>query len=481
MRISTIIAPLVFAASLSPLACGSARDGGPHEGDVAQASIALTNVPAGVGCFRVRASNADRVVEQRFDVTPGDDSSAYFMNQLPIGAVTFVGDAYDIPCADIGTGAARSWISEPQAANLSIATVATINLVLRPNGRATIGADFQGSSDAGPATHIVTTLAGLGGARGSVDAVGPSARFNYPNGVALDGVGNLYVADTGNETIRKVVLETGEVTTWAGQLGVAGSTDGALGTATLNEPFWVCSDAANLYVIGQDNTIRKIAFSNAQVSTLAGTAGQSGAVDAAGAAARFKMPTSCASDGAGNLYVVDQGNSTIRRVVTATGQVTTIAGTTGQRGNVDAAGPAARFALPFSIAFGSGNLYIGDIDNRTIRKLVVATGAVTTIAGNGDYGGADGAAKTAATLATPYGLAVDPSGNIWISDAATDSIRVLDAAGVNVTTIAGSLGVPGSLDGLPWRARFNGPASLTIDALGNVYVADELNHAIRKL
>jgi sugar lactone lactonase YvrE len=403
------------------------------------------------------------------------------MNRLPVGTVTFVGDAWPTPCAQIDPNSYRPWLSDPEAANINTTTVPTIHLVLRPNGRAGISGDFEGNIDAGTTAHLVTTVAGVGGARGSVDGIGPNARFNQTSAVALDTAGNLYVADTYNETIRKIVLATEQVTTWAGQLGNGGSADGIGGAATVADPSALCSDATNLYVLGSDQTVRKIAFANAQVTTVAGTAGQTGTADGTGAAARFNAPAACVADGAGNLYIADSGNLTIRQIVLATGVVTTIAGAAGQSGNVDAAGAAARFGSPAGLAFAAGALYISDAGNATIRKMVLAGGAVTTIAGTGANGSADGAAKTAATFSSPGALAVDATGALWIAETYADTIRMLDPTATNVRTVAGVTLFAGTTDGNPRAARFRNPNGLAIDAQGNIYVADSSNSTIRKM
>ena len=183
---------------------------------------------------------------------------------------------------------------------------------------------------------------GDGGPVGSADGTGSAARFNDPDGVAVDGAGNVYVADTFNDTIRKIT-PAGVVTTLAGSPGQVGSADGTGSAARFNDPEGVAVDAAgNVYVADTRNdTIRKITPAGV-VTTLAGSPGQAGSADGTGSAARFDFPNGVAVDGAGNVYVADAGNDTIRKITPA-GVVTTLAGTAGQSGSADGTGSAARF------------------------------------------------------------------------------------------------------------------------------------------
>jgi secreted PhoX family phosphatase len=231
-------------------------------------------------------------------------------------------------------------------------------------------------------SYTFTTLAGSGN-QGTNDGTGSSAQFNFPEGVAVDSAGNVYVADTGNNTIRKVT-PTGVVTTLAGLAGVAeGSADGTNSSARFGDPEGVAVDSVgNVYVADADNdTIRKVTPSitgqqtNWVVTTLAGLAGNSGSADGTGSSARFGDPRGVAVDDAGNLYVADGGNDTIRKVTPSiAGQqtnwvVTTLGGLAGVTGFADGTGSSARFFGPIGVAVDSaGNLYVGDTGNSTIRK-----------------------------------------------------------------------------------------------------------------
>lgn len=245
----------------------------------------------------------------------------------------------------------------------------------------------------------ITIFAGSPGQPGSANGAGGAARFNGPWGLAIDEAGNLYVADTGNSTIRKIT-PSGVVTTLAGAPGQAGSADGVGSQARFNGARGVAVDhVGNLYVADTGNdTIRKIAPDGA-VSTLAGTPGLPGSTDGVGSSARFRDPTGVAVDGAGNIYV--GGNAQTIRKVTSEAVVTTLAGLDGQLGSADGLGSAARFTYVNALAVdGLGNIYAADLFNNSIRE-VTPSGLVTTLAVN---------------LIRPEGVAADSAGNFYVSE-----------------------------------------------------------------
>jgi VCBS repeat-containing protein len=299
----------------------------------------------------------------------------------------------------------------------------TVSLSPGPNGIPVIVTAEDGTTKTytiGVTVYGVTTLAGSGTA-GFNDGTGMGAQFNLPVGVAVDSSGNVYVADSSNHRIRKI------------------DSDGV-------------------------------------VSTLAGS-GTAGSVDGTGTAAQFNSPWGVAVDSSGNVYVVDRVNFNIRKI-TPGGVVTTLAGYANRKGKDDGTGTEALFDAPTGAAVdSSGNVYVADTLNHNIRKITPA-GVVSTFAGSGTAGSADGTG-TAAQFHYPCGVAVDSSGNVYVADMENHNIRKITPAGV-VSTFAGS-GTSGYGDGTSTAAQFNNPTGVAVDSAGNVYVADSKNYRIRKI
>jgi hypothetical protein len=258
----------------------------------------------------------------------------------------------------------------------------------RPTGVSTDSAGNVYVSDTGNNTiraitpsGVVTTLAGMPRQPpGSTDGADAAAYFNFPGGVATDSGGNVYVADTNNHTIRKIT-PGGVVSTLAGTAGLVGSTDGIGSAARFYYPRGMATDSVgNVYVADSINdTIRMITPAGV-VTTFAGSAAQPGSTDGTGAAARFNSPSGVATDSAGNVYVADSGNNTIRKITSA-GVVTTLAGTAGQTGTTDGVGAVAQFYYPTAVATDSAsNVYVADTNNILIRKIT-PSGDVGTLAG----------------------------------------------------------------------------------------------------
>ena len=279
--------------------------------------------------------------------------------------------------------------------------------------------------DKRPATLSVLAGSPTSDMYGTADGNGASARFFFPAGVVSDGSGGVYVADAGNNTIRKIAGD-GTVTTFAGTANIPGSLDGV------------------------------------------------------GEAARFENPFAIARDVGGNLYVADNGNHTIRRI-TPDGVVTTLAGKAGVVGATDGMGATARFWSPTGVAVDlQGNILVADFSNRIIRKIS-PLGLVTTIAGapGNNTGSVDGVGG-AARFNTPTGIAVDTRNNVYVTDSSDSTIRKINSSG-SVTTLAGSPGIFGAVDDIGAAARFEGPFGIAVDSSGYLYVADDRNRSIRKV
>lgn len=319
---------------------------------------------------------------------------------------------------------------------------------------------------------MVTTLAGSDGP-GFVDGIGALSKFNYPCGIVVDPQGNLYVSDHSNHSIRKVTPR-GIVSTFAGT-GQAGATDGPRLRATFNHPYGLALDKdGNLYVGDVANhRIRKIS-PEGNVSTLAGH--RKGFSDRKGDLAMFDHPYGVAVDASGNVYVADSYNNRIRRIA-PDGTTTTLAGN-GNDGFVDGQNSTAEFYVPIGIVVDAqGNLYVGDEGNSSVRKIT-SDGYVTTLAGNGKFSFADGVGKNAVFNA-PGAIAMDPQGNLYVADYLNNCIRMVSPSG-HVRKIAGNLH-KGFADGEPAEAEFHYPFGIGIDPAGIVYVGDHFNHRIRKI
>ncbi len=346
------------------------------------------------------------------------------------------------------------------------------------SGTGPVAARVHGDSATGPVftyqyQYVVTTLAG-NGAQGTIDGSGTAASFNYPIGIAVNASGNLYVGDQFNEKVRQIT-PGGTVTTFAGN-GSVGSTDGAAATAAFYYPTGIAVDASgNIFVTDLGgNTIREITPAGA-VTTVAGTGG-TGSLNGPAASATFSEPSGIAVDGSGNLFITDASNNKIREISSG-GVVSTFAGS-GAIGSADGTGTAASFYYPYGIAIdGSGNLYVADARNNEIRKITSA-GIVTTFAGSGSPGAADGTG-TSATLNYPTGIAIDTAGNLYVADNSNNEIRMITPSGV-VTTIAGST-KSGDTDGTGTAAVFEYPYGIAIDKSGNIYVTDQGNDKVRKI
>ena len=317
----------------------------------------------------------------------------------------------------------------------------------------------------------------------SGDGVGATARFFGPVGITTDGT-NLYISDTDKQTIRKVVIATGATSTVAGSSGVAGASDGTGPAASFNftyamicyganlfvtdvgngalrwivtttdavttlplgtpsiYPYGITSDGSNFYISEGNtiatepgNTIRKIDISTGAMTVLAGSTLKGGSVDGSGTAALFLGPRGLATDQT-YLYVADTGNNTVRKIEIASGVVTTLAGSAGSPGSSDGIGQAARFSAPLGLATDGVHLYVADKDNDTIRSIVIATGEVTTLAGTPRKSGSSDGIGSAALFNVPFGITILGS-NLYVADTGNNTIRKIEIATGKVSTLAG--------------------------------------------
>ncbi|HEY3761989.1 MAG TPA: hypothetical protein VGN23_09600 [Verrucomicrobiae bacterium] len=343
-----------------------------------------------------------------------------------------------------------------------------------------VASNSQGSVTSTPpasltvdAALVISTLAGRAGTLGVGNGNGTNATFGYPEGMVCDAAGNIYVAEYYDGTIRKITP--------------AGNVSYYVPESTFSTPEGIAIDvASNLYVCDSGNDVIKRVSPAGSVTLLAGSTGVAGWADGTNTVALFSEPWGIAVDSFTNLYVADYNSNVIRKVsrvgTTSNWAVTTIAGLPGQPGSSDGTNSQARFNGPAGLACDpAGNVYVADSGNQTVRKITIdSTGTnwiVTTIAGQAGYFGDNDGLGTNALLYFPYALASDSAGNIYVSDGYNEFglVRVISTNGA-VTVLAGG---SGSTDGFYTSAGFNGPRGIAVDSFGNIYIADTFNYTIR--
>ena len=282
-------------------------------------------------------------------------------------------------------------------------------------------------------TGEVSTIAGLSGVTGESDGFGSGALFNHPQGITTDRT-NLYITDTGNCAIRKIVISTGEVSTLAGTAGKCGSADGAGAMAQFVTPYGITAAGTSLYVVETESgSIRKIDIPSRVVATLAVSAKTKSSIDGREMAETFKHANAITTDGS-NLYIVDNVTKIIKKVVIASGEVTTVAGTRGVSGFADGMGPAAQFGFSYGIATDGTNLYVADTYNAAIRKIALLTGEVSTLAGRAGSRGVIDGTGTTASFNMVAGITLDGN-NLYVVNNGNSAIRKVVIASGAVTTL----------------------------------------------
>ncbi|MFI7292020.1 RICIN domain-containing protein [Streptomyces anulatus] len=339
-----------------------------------------------------------------------------------------------------------------------------------------------GGEDSAPR---ISTVAGTGvsGFAGENDAA-LSAQLKLPYGIAVDSTGTLYFSDYSNHRVRRVTTD-GKISTVAGTGSAGyGGDGGPAATAQLNCPREVAVDSAGTVYVADaaNNRIRKIT-TDGKISTVAGTgAAGSGGDNGPAASAQLNKPFGVAVDSTGALYIAEFGSHRIRRV-TADGKITTFAGT-GVAGSGGDGGPAgsAQLNTPYAVVMDRDDaVYIADSGNHRVRK-VGSDGKISTVAGTGaaGFGGDDGPA-TAAKLNKPYGIVLDTTGTLYISEYANHRVRRVAVDG-KISTVAGTGAAAfGGDDGPAAAAKLNSPFGLAVDCVDTLYIADHLNNRIRKI
>ena len=335
---------------------------------------------------------------------------------------------------------------------------------------------------------VISTVVGNGSRGDSGDSgLAISASLDYPSSIAFDTTGDIYIADTANHRIRLLTTSTGIITTVAGDGTEGYGGDGEQVTSAIfSYPYGVSVGATgDIYIADTYNhRIRMVTKSTGIITTVAGNGTQGYSGDGGQAtSAILQYPCVVAIDSSGNIYIADTFNNCIRMVTSTTGTITTVAGN-GMSGDTGDGGLATSALMNYLYGFtldALGNIYIADTVNHRIRMVTKSTGIITTVAGDGSYGSSgDGGQATSARLSFPYGVTVDASGNIFIADSANNCIRmVMKSTGV-ITTVAGNGTAGFSGDGgQAMAARLSNPLFVAVDTSINIFIADAGNNRIR--
>jgi len=497
MRRTIELAALPVCLALA--ACSGQQQGGGsiEEKDVDVAAVFA--VPSsGVSCIRITASNAKRTSSADFGVTPGAGTASLALHGVPTGDVVFAGAAFSDPCAfAFLTGSAPpSWVADPVTATVTAGPASTnVTLRFRGSGNAIVGADFDD-----PTGYTVSTVAG-NGTQGSADGFGTAARFEGPNGIALDG-DNLYIVDRNLDpgpiafflgmTVRRLTISTGQVTTLAGDPNTAGTDDGPGNVARFSRLRGIAVSNGLLYV-ADGCAVRTISTAPPfTVTTLIGTRRPPPNQNLWRCGVPFGSLLDIAVRPSG-IYVVDEGRFMVSRIdpSTSTPTITTVAGVPDvsgmDDGTISELSPG-HFLFPNGIVFPfAGNddvFYVGDSGLIAdgfygfIRRVSLFEDSITTVAGalHADFLFKNGIG-TAALFNSTRRIASDGN-NLFIGD--QPAIRRMDLATFSVTTSAGS-NISGYRDGPGSSALLGVPNGIATAPGGKIYFADQTNFAIRVL
>ena len=366
----------------------------------------------------------------------------------------------------------------------------SVTIAGQPTGQTCSLVNDSGSAVTGPVSSVLAQclsfvwrsrlLAGSGVA-GSIDGVGPAARFSGPSGVAIGPQGDIVVADFSASRIRAVAMPLAAVTTLAGSAAPGLVNSVVPLTASFRAPAGLAVNrAGDVFVADSGNhVIRRIAAGTGEVTTFAGD-GVAGHANGTGTLARFNGPRGLAIDGSDNLYVADTGNHSIRKI-TPTGVVTVLAGTPGSPGRADGAAAAAKFSGPVGIAVNlQGVVFVADTQNHQIRAVTLA-GQVETVAGSGQNGLRDGTGSQA-QFSLPLGLAVDAQSTLFVADSGNHALRQVPLVGTlgTVLTIAGN-GVAGYREGVAAAVAMDQPTAVVVDSAGNLLFTEGGGQRLRSL
>lgn len=457
---------LLLAAGLS--ACG----GG---GDVASSSApgSVPTIPSGV----VAACGNNKITVSWSAVT-GASTYDIYRSTTTGTAGTKVGSSITTSYVDTAGTVGATYFYTVKAVNSTGASIASAEA--SETFYKVLAGAMQGKSLS--LTGAVTTFAGSSGFSGFIDGVGSAARFSLPQGMTTDGT-YLYVADYLNNAIRKIDPATQTVSTFAGSTaGTSGSTDGVGTAARFFRPYDITNDGTSLYVTDYNNcTVRKIVIASAAVTTFAGTVGSCGTLtDGTGTAAKFVYPQGITTDGT-SLFVTE--NTAVRKIDIASQAVTIFAGSTaGVVGHVDAAGTAARFNNLEGITTDGTSLFVVDRYYQDIRKIDIATAAVSSFAGNYTNvttSTSNDGTGIAASFYLPIGITTDGT-NLYVMEYWGDVVRKVVIASAAATTLAGSSGITGTTNGTGSAARFSSPMGITTYC-GKLFIGDTGNGSIRLL